>query len=49
MKKIEDEKDVLENTIKELVEITLDPENSNKTVLVGAQLTEIERKSVVSA
>ena len=35
LKKIEDEKDVPENTIEELVEISLDPEDSNKTVLVG--------------
>ena len=47
MKKIEDEKDVQENTIEELVEINLDPEDSNKTVLVGVHLTEDEKKNVV--
>ena len=35
-----------ENTIEELIEISLDPEDSNKKVLVGAQLIEIERKKV---
>ena len=38
---------MLENTIEEPVEINLDPEDSNKKVLVGAQLIEIERKKVV--
>ena len=33
---MEDEKDVSENTIEELVEINLDPEDPNKKVLVGA-------------
>ena len=46
MKKIEDEKDVPENTIEELIEINLDPKDSNKKVLVGAQLTEVERERI---
>ena len=47
LRKIEDEKDVPENTIEELVEINLDPGDSNKTVLVGVQLTEIEKKEMI--
>ena len=40
-------KDVSESMIEELVEISLDPEDSSKTVLVGVHLTEIEKKKVV--
>ena len=47
MKKVEDEKDVLESTIEELLEINLDPEDLSKTVLVGVHLTEKEKKKVV--
>ena len=47
LKKIENEKAVPESTIEELVEISLDPEDSGKTVLVGIHLTEIEKKKVV--
>ena len=36
-----------ESTIEELVEISLDPEDSSKTVLIGVHLTEIEKKKVV--
>ena len=43
---MEDEKDVSENTIEELVEINLDPEDPNKKVMVGAQLTKVERERV---
>ena len=40
---MEDEKDVPEITIEEMVEINLDPEDPNKKVLVGAQLTKVKR------
>ena len=41
---MEDLKDVPENTIEKLEEINLDPEDPNKKVLVGAQLTRVERE-----
>ena len=43
---MEDEKDVLESIIEELIEINLNLENSEKKVLVGAQLTKTEREKV---
>ena len=45
LKKLEDEKDVLESTIEEMIEINLDSEDfeRKKKVLVGAQLTKVER------
>ena len=47
LKKMEDEKDAPKSTIEELVEINLDPEDPNKKVLVGAQLTKVERERMV--
>ena len=44
---MEDEKDVLESTIEELTEINLDPKDSKKKVLVGAQLMKVEREKVM--
>ena len=46
---VSDEKDTLENMIEELVEINLDPEDSEKKVLVGAQLTKEEKKELQNA
>ena len=43
---MEDEKDVLESTIEELTEINLDPEDSEKKVLVGAQLMKEEKEKM---
>ena len=43
---MEDEKDVLESTIEELTEINLDLEDSEKKVLVGAQLTKEEKEKM---
>ena len=46
LKKVEDEKDVLESTIEELTEINLDLEDSEKKVLVGTQLTKEEKEKM---
>ena len=47
LKKIEDEKDTPENMIKELIEINLDPEDSDKNVLVGARLMKEEKERII--
>ena len=47
LRKVEEEKDVPENTIEELIEVNLDLEDSGKKkVLVRAQLTKAEREKV---
>ena len=44
---MEDKKDVPKNTVKELIEVNLDLEDSKKKkVLVGAQLTKSKREKV---
>ena len=47
LRRVEDEKDTPKNTIEKLIEINLDPEDSEKKVLVGAQLTSKERERIV--
>ena len=44
---MENEKDVPKSIIEELIEINLDPEDSRKKVLVGVQLTKVEREKVM--
>ena len=43
---MEEEKDVLKNTIEELIEINLDPKESKKKVFVGTQLMKVEKEKV---
>ena len=47
LKKVEDEVDVLENTIDELVEVSLDPNDPEKKVLVGAPLMKKEKEELM--
>ena len=47
MKKVEEETDISKSTIEELVEINLDPDDLEKKVLVGAQLTKTEKERII--